>query len=333
MARNRGDYSMLRRSFCRAVVGVLVAPGFAIAQALKGVRRIGRLESGAPDTPEDIRIQADALREFGWVEGQNLHTERRYANGRFEALQPLAEELVRAKVEVIVTGGTTATKAAMRATKTIPIVFRIADDPVGRGLVASLAHPGGNVTGFSALSPELDAKYLSLLKELLPGLKRIGVVESRNPAFATEREPFTQSCRAVGIEPIFAEIAEDDVDGPIDRLAQQRVQLLVLRSDGVMFDRRFDVVAAAMKHRLPTIAEQPDIVRQAGALMSYMLSEGEVIRRAASYIDRVLRGARPGDLPVEQPSKFHLMFNLKTAKTLGLTIPKELLLRADEVIR
>jgi putative tryptophan/tyrosine transport system substrate-binding protein len=141
---------MLRRSFCRAVVGVLVAPGFAIAQPLNGVRRIGRLESGAPLTPEDIRIETDALRDLGWVEGQNLHTESRYANGRFEALQPLAEELVRTKVEVIVTSGTTATKAAMRATKTIPIVFRIADSPVGRGLVASLAHPGGNVTGFSA---------------------------------------------------------------------------------------------------------------------------------------------------------------------------------------
>jgi putative ABC transport system substrate-binding protein len=271
---------------------------------------------------------------FGWVEGQNLHTERRYANGRFDALQPLAEELVRAKVEVIVTGGTAATKAAMRATKTIPIVFRIAYDPVGNGLVASLAHPGGNVTGFSAASPEVNAKYLSLLKELLPGLKRIGVVESRNPTNSTVRETFTQSCRAVGIEPIFAEIAEGDVDGPIDRLAQQRVQLLVLRSDGVMFDHRFDVVAAAMKHRLPTMAEQPDIVRQAGALMSYICCrKAEFLRRAASYIDRVLRGASPGDLPVEQPSKFHLMFNLKTAKALGLTIPKELLVHADEVIQ
>ena len=158
---------MLRRSFCRAVVGVLVAPGFAIAQASKGVRRIGRLESGAPLTPEDIQKEVDALREFGWVEGQNLHTERRYANGRFEALPPLAAELLRAKVEVIVTGGTTATKAAMRATKTIPIVFRIASDPVGSGLVASLAHPGGNVTGFSA--PELDAKYR---KSERPGTKK-----------------------------------------------------------------------------------------------------------------------------------------------------------------
>jgi ABC-type uncharacterized transport system substrate-binding protein len=181
MARDQGAHST-RRSFCWTLAGVLVAPGIAIAQASKVVRRIGRLESGAPLTPEDIRKEVDALREFGWVEGQNLHTERRYANGRFEALQPLAEELVRAKVEVIVTGGTAATRAAMRATKTIPIVFRIADDPVGGGLVASLAHPGGNVTGFSAALPEVNAKYLSVLKELLPGLKRIGVVESRNPS-------------------------------------------------------------------------------------------------------------------------------------------------------
>ena len=151
-------------------VGVLVASGVAVAQAPNVVRRIGVLGPGEPQTPEQMQADRDALREFGWVEGQNLHVERRYANNRFEALQTLAEELARAKVEVIVTGGTPATLAAKRATSTIPIVFRAAGDPVGLGLVASLARPGGNVTGFSLAGPETDAKYLSLLKELLPGL-------------------------------------------------------------------------------------------------------------------------------------------------------------------
>ena len=322
-----------RRRFNRVLVGLFFAvPPIAQGQAV--VRRIGRLESGGPDTPEYIRLQAEALREFGWVEGQTLNVERRYANGRFDALQPLAEELIRANVEIIVTGGTAATKAAMRATTTVPIVFRFAADPVGTALVASLAHPGGNVTGFSGTAPEINAKYLSVLKELLPGLQRVGFVESTNPAWQTMREQIRTTCRSAGLEPpVFAEIAAGDIEGPIARLAQQRVQVLILRSDGVMFDRRFEVVAAAMRHRLPTMAEQPDIVREAGALMSYYPNETEELRRAASYIDRVLRGAKPADLPVEQPSKFNLMFNLTTAKALGIAIPQPLLLRADEVIQ
>src|SRR5262252_4575843 len=191
---------MSRRSFCWTLAGVLATPGIAIAQASKVVRRIGVLESGSPETPEDIYEQAKPLRQLGWMEGQNLRVERRYDNGRFEALQPLAEELVRAQVEIIVTGGTAATLAAKRATTTIPIVFRAAGDPVLLALVASLARPGGNVTGYSVANPEVTAKYLSLLKELLPRLQRIGVLwDAGNPYARAVRGQFEQVCRSLDL--------------------------------------------------------------------------------------------------------------------------------------
>lgn len=198
---------MSRRTFGCVLAGLLVAaPRTAIAQAKTAVRRIGILEPGVPDTPEEIRKDAEALRELGWTEGRNLLVERRYANNRSEALQTLAEELVRRNVEVIVTRGTPATRAAKRATATIPIVFRSAGDPVLLGLVESLARPGGNLTGFSVAGPEVAAKYLSLLKELLPALQRIGVVESTNPYFSAVRGQFELTCRSLGLEPIFVDI-------------------------------------------------------------------------------------------------------------------------------
>ena len=324
-----------RRSFGRMLgVFLLGAPSLATAQGAAVVRRIGRLESGTPETPEEIWKGAEALRELGWVEGQNLHVERRYANNRIESMQTLAEELVRAKVEVIVTTGTPATLAAKRATDKIPLVFR-AGDPVLLGLVASLARPGGNVTGLSLAGPEVTAKYLSLLKELLPGLRRIGVLEvSANPYFRATRGQFEHSCRQLGLEPIFVEIAvADEIGGVIAQVARQRAQVLVLRSDSFISDHRVEIASAAMKHGLPTIAESPDTMRDSGVLVSYSLTETEAERRTASYVDRILHGARPADLPVEQPTKFELVINLKTARALGLTIPQALLLRADEVIQ
>jgi len=324
-----------RRPFGRILgVFLLGAPSLATAQGAAVVRRIGRLESGTPETPEEIWKGAEALRELGWVEGQNLHVERRYANNRIESLQTLAEELVRAKVEVIVTGGTPATLAAKRATDKIPVVFR-AGDPVLLGLVASLARPGGNVTGLSLAGPEVTAKYLSLLKELLPGLRRIGVLEvSANPYFRAMRGQFEHSCRQLGLEPIFVDIAvAGEIGGAIAQVARQRAQALVLRSDSFVSDHRVEIASAAMKHGLPTIAESPDTMRDSGVLVSYSLTETEAERRTASYVDRILRGARPADLPVEQPTKFELVINLKTARALGLTIPQALLLRADEVIQ
>jgi putative ABC transport system substrate-binding protein len=275
-----------------------------------------------------------ALSKLGWIEGRNLHVERRNANGRIDALQALADELVRAKVEVIVANGPNPTLAAMRATTTIPIVF-LASDPVGVGLVASFARPGGNVTGIAVSSPELDAKNLSMLKELLPAVRRVGMLEtSGNPQFRLVRPRFQKACQSLGLEPISLEIAAAvEIEGAIGRLANQRVQALVLVSDSFSIKYGSQIISAAMKRGLPTMADQSDFARVNGALASYDSSASEVDRRWASYVDRILRGAKPADLPVEQPTHFDLVINLKTARALGLTIPQSLLLRANEVIQ
>src|SRR5262245_48839786 len=255
MARDQGLYPTSRRSFCRASLSILIAPGIAPAQAQK-IRRIGVLEPGAPETPESIWKQGEPLRELGWVEGQNLNVERRYANNQVEALQQLAEELVRARVEVIVTAGTPATVAAKRVTNTIPIVMRSVADPVGLGLVSSLARPGANVTGFSWQGPEVDAKSLSLLKELLPALQRIGVIEwSGDASFRLRREQFEQACRSLSLNPVFAAIAAaSEIEDAIARLAHQRVQALVFRPSDLFYEHRFEIAGAAMKRGLPTLS-------------------------------------------------------------------------------
>ena len=333
MARELRTCSMSRRSFCRTAAAVLVAPGIATAQGSK-VRRIGVLEPGMPN-PDGERKEAEPLRKLGWIEGQNLQVERRYDYGRSEALQSLADELVRAKVEIIVTGGTPATLAAKRATSTIPIVIRAAGDPVLTGLVASLARPGGNVTGYSDATPEITAKYLSVLKELLPRLQRIGVLwKAGNPFNRAARSPFEHVCKSLGLVPTFVEIgAADEIGVAIAQLAtaQRSEALMVPGAD--LWERRFEIVDAATKHGLPTVTNESEMVRDGGFLMAYDSSVVEQIYVRAEYIDRILRGAKPADLPVRQPTKFELVINLKTAKALGITIPQSLLLRADEVIR
>jgi putative ABC transport system substrate-binding protein len=329
MARHQRALS--RRSFCWTLAGVLVAPGIAIPQASK-VRRIGYLTVGAPDTSEGTWV--DAMRDLGWVEGQNLDVERRRANS-LEGLKPLADELVRAKVEVIVANGPNPTRAAMRATTTIPIVFLAASDPVLSGLVASLPRPGGNVTGFSGAVPEVDAKLLSLVKELLPTYRRIGMLETAgNPQFRLLRGQFERSCQSLGLEPVFVEIsAAGEIDSAIARLAGQGAQVLLLRGDSFATTYKLEIINAALKRGLPTVTGSSGYVREAGALASYSQTDAETDLRAAYYVDRLLRGAKPADLPVQQPTKFELAINLKSAKALGITVPKELLLRADEVIQ
>jgi putative ABC transport system substrate-binding protein len=333
---------MSRRRFGHIVAGIVVASASPVfAQASKVVRRIGLLDVGIPLTPDQIQEYSDAFREFGWVEGRNLHIEWRFANNKADALQALAEELqalaeelVRANVEVIVTKGTPATLAAKRATTSVPIVFAIGD-PVQFGVVASLARPGGNATGYSQAKRETSAKYLSLLKELLPTIRRVGVLEySANPFFRATRGQFGDSCRLLGMEPIFVEIVSaDEIESVISQLRRQRAEALILRGDSFIYDHRFEIGSATLKHRLPTMSEMPDLVREAGILAAYTPARSEENRRVASYVDRILRGAKPADLPVEQPQKFELVINLKTARALGLTIPKELLLRADEVLQ
>jgi len=328
------SWRMSRRTFGGTLAIVVALPSVAIAQAPMRVRRIGVLEQGTPDTPDFFWEQAEPLRELGWVEGQNLQVERRYANGRFEALPPLAQELVRAHVEIIVTGGTPATLAAKRATTTIPIVIRVAGDPVLLGLVASLARPGGNVTGYSIAGQEVTAKDLSLLKELLPGLQRIGVLwEAGNPYERATRDQFENTCQLLGFQAVTVEVAAPgEIGRAIAQLVRQRAQALVLHGGGIVWEHRIEFVDAATKHGLPTMSDAAEMVR-AGALLSYSTTQIEQDRVRADYIDRILRGAKPADLPVRQPTKFELVINLKTAKALGLTIPQSLLLRADEVIQ
>jgi putative ABC transport system substrate-binding protein len=323
-----------RRRFCWKFAVILVAPGFAVAQTPTTVRRIGTLDRGTLDTPEDLKTQAEPLRQLGWVEGENLQVDRRYASSP-EELKQAAEELVRSRVELIVTGGTASTLAAKRATTTIPIVFRFAGDPVALGLVASLARPGGNVTGYSEAGPEVTGKNLSVLKELLPGLQRVGVLWQGNPYNRAVRGRFEHSCRSLGLEAIFADYsAPSELGSAIAQLADRRhAQALVVRSDEFNWDYRADIVGAAMKHGLPTMSDDADMVRDAGVLIAYSSLTIEQNRRRAEYIDRILRGAKPADLPVQLPMKFELVINMKTAKALGLAVPQSLLVRADEVIR
>jgi putative ABC transport system substrate-binding protein len=326
---------MDRRTFIGAVAaGMITAPLAARAQTATAVRRIGVLSSGAGPTQADLEVVNAPLRALGWMEGQNLLVERRNANGRAELLRPFAEEFVRLKVEIIVTVGTAATLAAKNATTTIPIIIYTAGDPVRSGLVASLARPGGNITGFSIVGSELDIKRLALLRELLPGLQRVGVLQdASNPYHRAVRKEFEQACRSVGLQPIIIEVAAaGELENAIAEIARRRAQALYVNPDGLFYDNRVLLMSVALRYALPTIAGYKEMLR-AGALVSYVPSLTELAQRYAAFIDRILRGAKPADLPVEQPTKFELGINLKTAKAVGITIPQPLLLRADEVIQ
>ena len=325
---------MDRRTVIGVAAAIVAAPLAAIAQTATTVRRIGFLSSGARPTPDEIRYESTPLRELGWVEGRNLVVERRYANGSTELLQPFAEELVQLKVELIVAFSTTATLAAKNATTTIPIVTKSAGDPVRSGLVASLARPGGNITGYSIVLPELNAKRLALLRELLPALQRVGWLEnSTNPYYRAAREDLEQACRSLSIQPIFVQVAAaGELQGAVAEVTRQRAQALLVPTDTLFYENRAEIMRAALKHALPTMAQRKTVLED-GALIAYDHTITEENYRNAAFIDRILRGAKPADLPIEQPTKFELIINLKTARALGITIPPPLLLRADEVIQ
>jgi putative ABC transport system substrate-binding protein len=313
--------------------GIIAAPLASKAQIAPAARRIGFLGSGARPTTVELYEGDAPLRALGWVEGKNLIVERRYANGKAELLRPLAEELVRLNVELIVTFGTDATFAAKNATTTIPIVIKSAGDPARTGLVASLARPGGNITGYSIISPELNAKRLALLRELLPGVQRIGWLEnSTNPYYRATRKNLEQAYRSLGIQPIFVEVAASEVQDAVAEAARRRAQALFVPVDTLFYENRAEIMRAALKHALPTMAQRIT-VQEDGALIAYDPTLAEENDRNAAFIDRILHGAKPADLPIEQPTKFELIINVKTAKALGITIPPSLLLRADEVIQ
>jgi putative ABC transport system substrate-binding protein len=237
-------------------------------------------------------------------------------------------------VELIVTEGTDATLAAKSATNNIPIVIRSAGDPIRSGLVASLGRPGGNITGYAMIGPEVSTKGIAMLRELLPGLQRIGVLEnSTNPYHRTVRKELEQACRSLSMHPIFVEVAAaSELENALAEMVRRRAQALVVAGDNMFYDNRIELMRAALKHGLPTIVGGK-ILLEAGALISYGASLTELRRRGAAFIDKILRGAKPADLPIEQPTQFELGINLQTAKALGITVPQSPLLRADEVIQ
>jgi putative ABC transport system substrate-binding protein len=326
---------MDRRKFIGAVAaGFIFAPLAASAQTATSVRRIGFLSSGARPTAVELDDDAAPLRELGWVEGRNLLVERRYTSGKVDLLQPLAEELVRLKVEIIVTFGTNATLAAKNATTTIPIVIKSAGDPARSGLVATLARPGGNITGYSIISPELNVKRLALLRELFPVMQRVAWLEnSTNPYYRAARADLEQACRSLTIQPIFVQVAvASELPGAVAEAARQRAHALLVPIDTLFYENRAEIMRAALKHALPTMAQRRTVLED-GALIAYDPTDAEENSRNAAFIDRILRGARPADLPIEQPTRFELIINLRTAKELGITVPQSLLLRADQVIQ
>jgi putative ABC transport system substrate-binding protein len=328
---------MERRTFLAMLTGgIVAAPLAAEAQQAAKVARIGflTLNLGAnPHLPEAFR---QGLRDLGYLEGRNVVIEFRDAEGKLERLPALAAELVAFKVDVIVAGPTLAALTAKQATRTIPIVF-VAADPVGRGLVTSLARPGGNVTGLSILVAELVGKCLEQLTQAVPGINRVAVLWQ--PGAAGERtekdllKGAEVAARALGVRPHFVEArGPEDFDRAFSDMTRARAGALTVLPSVMFFSERRRLVDLAAKNRLPAVYPWREFV-DAGGLMAYGANIADNYRRAATYVDKILKGAKPGDLPVEQPTKFELVINLKTAKALGLTIPPSLLARADEVIQ
>src|SRR5438876_2896651 len=311
--------------------GALAASFFADAQQATDVRRIGILTAG--NASDVATVLNERLQELGWIEGRNLIIERRGAGGKTEQVPALAEELVAMRVEVIVSAGAVASLAAKKATVAIPIVAG-SGDPVRLGLVASLAHPGGNITGVSMLSPELSGKRIDVLRELFPRKVRIGeLVDPANQYARLTRPDYVRDFKALGFEPIFVEVAgADDLERAVGEIARLGAEALIVRGDPIFVGNSEKIGRLALRHALPSMGEYREFPAS-GGLLSYGPSNKAAIRLAANLVDKILKGAKPADLPIEQPTKFELVINLKTAKALGLTIPQSLLLRADEVIQ
>jgi putative ABC transport system substrate-binding protein len=273
-----------------------------------------------------------SLREFGWIEGRNVAIEVRWAEGRDERYAHIAAELVRLKVDVILTHNTLPVLAAMQATSVIPIVFASAGDPIGTGIVASLARPGGNVTGLSSQSTDTAGKRLEFLREVVPGLRRLAIIGNvGNPFSVLEIGEVQAAARTLGLDFAAFEIRRADDIAPAFEAIKGRVEALYVAPDSLLFAHRIRINTLAVGARLPTMCLNREYV-EAGGLLSYGASFTDLFRRAAGYVDKILRGVKPGDIPVEQPTKFDLIINLTTAKALSLTVPPTLLARADEVI-
>ena len=324
---------MDRRTLIRGLgtVAVLV-PISAYSQTLAKAARVGLLMTTTPVAASHIVMAfADGLRALGYIEGKNLVLEYRWAEGRPERFDELVADLVRQHVDVIVASSQAAALAAKRGTNTIPIVMVNATDPVEAGLVSSLARPGGNVTGLSQqLTPEICAKQLQLLKELLPRALRVAVL--RSAATTVTLPDYEAAGRTLELQVQGVNVRDrDDIQRAFATMARGRVDALVVPADPFLFTERLRVAERAREHRLPAMCSTREFV-EAGALMSYSVRLSEQFRRASLFVEKILRGASPATLPVESPSQYELVINLKTAKALGLTIPPSLLLRADQVL-
>ena len=314
---------------------LLAGPLSAAAQQPARIPRMGLL---SPFAPSDAALWHQAfrqgLRDLGWVEGKNISIEYRYSEGRADRLPDLAAELIRLKVDIMVVSVTTDALAAKKATGTIPIVMASVGDPVASGLVAGLARPGGNITGLSQIAPELIGKRLELLKEIVPKLTRVAVLwrpegDSSPLAWKESQLP----ARALGLELHSMEVrSSDDFAKAFEGATRARAGALVVTPDPVFVRNLKRIAALAAKNRLPSIFHLRAFA-DAGGLVTYGVDRSDMFRRAATYVDKILKGAKPGDLPIEQPTKFELVVNLETAKALGLTIPPSLLMRADQVVQ
>ena len=321
-----------RRVLLASAAGISVL--FPAIAAAAGVRRIGVLSPGPELPAEDLRVIWAPLRDLGWIEGANLAVERRWANGNPALLDALARDLVRSNVEIIATIGNDAARAARDATDRVPIVMLSASDPVENGLVASLARPGGNVTGYATAAAEIAAKRIALLHELIPSARRIGVLVNPTVSpFGFSRAAIERACAAFDADAIFVEATSLARMAPaLEELAHRRIEALVVITDGLFIDNREAIFGAARANRWPAAVEGRSML-DAGALLSYEAIVSDQFVRMASFIDRILRGAKPADLPVEQPTRFRLMINMRTAAALGIKVPEALQLRADELVR
>jgi ABC-type uncharacterized transport system substrate-binding protein len=326
---------MERREFITLLGGAAVAwPLVARAQQAGKVWRIGILDTTSVAlNAANFDALRQGLRQHGYIEGQNLVIDYRSADGRVERFPDLAAELVHLKVDLIVTRGTPAVVAVKNATKTIPVVMAASGDPIGAGVVAGLARPGANVTGLSAFVTELQAKRLELLKELVPGINRIAaLLNMSSPATPPQWEQTKAAARTLAIEPQLLDVRKpEDLNRAFETAIRQRAEALVVGINALTQANRRPIADLATKHRLPAIYPSREFV-DAGGLVAFGVNYPDLYRRAATYVDKILKGAKPADLPIEQPTKFEMVINLKTAKALGLDVPPTLLARADEVI-
>jgi putative tryptophan/tyrosine transport system substrate-binding protein len=314
---------------------ILTTIHLAEAQQPTKVPRIGYLGATSRSiNSAPIDAFRQGLSELGYTEGKNIAIEYRYAEGKLDRLPALASELVRLKVDVVLTAGPAATRSAKQATATIPIVMGFHDDPVGSGVADSLARPGGNITGLSTLAPEISGKQLELLREITPKLSRVAVLgHATQPGNPQALREINLAADAVGLQLQYLEIqAPKDIETAFQAASKERAGAVLVMASPITFTQRRQVVDLAVKSRLPTIYSRPEYVED-GGLVFYGVSYTDLFRRAATYVDKILKGAKPADLPIEQPKKFEFIINLKAAKQIGLTIPPNVLARADRVIK